>query len=569
MSSQMSWELRKQMLEDRIKNIASLLTISHDQAFMRLVYALIFNTSYDDPSYEVDLVDGGDDKQIDILKVEDLSDQAVIHLIQAKNNEKYSGNVVVQMRNGLDWVFRWPEEKFKQITNKDLVAKIGEVRELSGKVGLRKLDIVVHYVAKGNTSRLSPNFQNEVNHIIDIYSGSGEFRSFQFKVWGVNELIDKSYENEQEASQVNADIPIYFTHYAPAYSQYRSEAVKAVICTVDGDDLAMLVNKYQNSIFEENVRTYLGARKKINSDILQTCSNDEQAEHFWFLNNGITVTCSNFDIVYNVEKPFIRINNMQIVNGCQTSMTLAEAQKEGLLSEKTRVMLKVYASQDPAFIDRITLATNSQNAVSSRDLRSNDIYQRDIEKLFVSRGYFYERKVRMFAHLPKSERRRIISNEKLGQAHLAVVQHLPAVAMSQPSKIWAEYYDSIYTSKIEELLGAYLIYNYCVQKRNIEKSSILSTIEESVLKYGTFHLARVVGSYQIGEDWKNTPQQRIDQLIQGLENNAEASLNENYQKAREILQQIVEDITKGDFSSVINVFKSSSIHDKINEVLRK
>src|SRR5947207_10525177 len=99
-------------------------------------------------------------------------------------------------------------------------------------------------------------------------------------------------------------------------------------------------------------------------------------------------------------------------------MTLHEAYRKGKLSEKTKVLFKIFANKDKKFVDRITLTTNSQNAVSDRDLRSNDELQRSLQELFGSRGYFYERKPRMFKDHPltRSEKKKVVSNEKVGQA---------------------------------------------------------------------------------------------------------------------------------------------------------
>ena len=55
------------------------------------------------------------------------------------------------MRDGLDWVFKKPERKYKNLPNADLAIKIGEIRDLvGGPFGHRKLDVRVYYVAKGN-----------------------------------------------------------------------------------------------------------------------------------------------------------------------------------------------------------------------------------------------------------------------------------------------------------------------------------------------------------------------------------------------------------------------------------
>src|SRR5947207_4091023 len=161
--------------------------------------------------------------------------------------------------------------------------------------------------------------------------------------------------------------------------------MQALVCVAESAGLAKIVEQYGERLFEENVRTYLGNkksanRKSVNADILRTCSDDKEAEYFWFYNNGVTVTCDSFSPVYSASPPFIKINNIQIVNGCQTTMTLHEAYRKGKLSEKTKVLFKIFATKDKKFVDRITLTTNSQNAVSDRDLRSNDELQRSLQE---------------------------------------------------------------------------------------------------------------------------------------------------------------------------------------------
>jgi len=567
MTKNISFAYRQQMLEDRINVVSSDLDIEPDQAFMRVVYAILLNTNYDDPSYNFDVVDGSDDKQIDIINIQEKSESVTIHILQIKNSPSYKGTIVVQMRDGLNWIFKEPESKYKTIRNTDLVNKINSIRELSGRIGQKRFDVYVHYVGKGDTSRISPDFHKEVRFTTDIFKGSDIFRSFTFKVWGVNELIEQAYEIEGESVKIDADIPIYYTHSAPSFSEYRTSTIKAVLCTVDGIELASLVNKYHSRIFEENVRTYLGERKRVNTEIMNTCSNDETAANFWFFNNGITVTCTDFDVSYNASPPCIKIYNMQIVNGCQTSMTLAEAQKNGVLSQKTRVLLKVYASQDEQFIEKITIATNNQTAVTSRDLHSNDMLQRDLERLFSARGYYYERKVRKFKHLPKSEQKRVIPNEKAGQAHLAVVQHLPAVAMSQPSKIWEAYYEDIFKSRVEELLGSYLVFQYCVTKQKTKVTGTATGHEEAVLKYGTFHLARIIGHLVVHEDWRKATIKNLTKFIQTIETNP-SKIDSIYVQAKNILLKIVKEIAGEEYTSLINVFKSSDIQKRIDSALR-
>jgi len=568
MTNQSNLEFRKQMLENRIKNISSILDIPEDKAFMQLVYALLFNTQYDDPDYDTDLVDGGGDKQIDIIRIEESQGQATIHLIQVKNSAAYMGTVIVQMRDGLSWIFKRPDDQYTQLINRDFALKISEIRELSGRLGLRNLAVYVHYIAKGDTARLSPDFKQEIQNTKNVYADSNEFKVFEFKVWGINELIDRWYEIEQEKSRIDVDLNIFYLWNIPTYLQHTVSSIKSAICTVEGSEIARIVSQHGLQLFEENVRTYLGAKKSINKDIFRTCSDSSESEYFWFFNNGITATCDSFDIVFTANPAIIKISNIQIVNGCQTSMTLKEAASAGQLEPKTKVLFKIFATQDKQFVDRITHTTNSQNAVSSRDLSSNDQTQRYLEDLFQALGYYYERKPGQFKDLSRNERRKILSNEKVGQSHLAIVKHLPAVAMAQRSKLWSEpYYEDVFGSRVEELLLSYLIYAYCLDKSKELRNSVTG-IDEVILKYGNFHLARVIGSLRVADDWQRCSTQMLLELIRDLEQTPKLWMSD-YEQARAILRQVVEELSNNDTTKIINVFKIDQIQQKLDNLVRR
>ena len=261
MSGKSSMILRKQMVEDRISTIAELLDIDKDKAFLRYVYAVLFSTRYDDENIESDIVDGGDDKQFDIIRIDEEPDQATIHLVQVKNSPKFSGTSVVRMRDGLDWVFKKPEAKYKSLPNTDLAVKIGEIRHLvGGHFGHHKLNVRVYYVAKGDTSRLSPDFRREVQETTEAYQG--EFGSFAFAVWGINELIEREYEIEETARKITADLPIKCDVNVRSVMEFQASDVRAAICSVQGNSLAKLVMEHPDAIFEENVRTFLVARQR-------------------------------------------------------------------------------------------------------------------------------------------------------------------------------------------------------------------------------------------------------------------------------------------------------------------
>src|SRR5262249_21963253 len=151
----------------------------------------------------------------------------------------------------------------------------------------RNVEVVLHYVAKGNTSKLSPDFSQEIQNTGSLYNGTNDFLRFSFKVWGVDELIKRSYEIKQEKHRIDVNLPIYSVWNVPSYLQYGNMEIQALVCIAESIGLAKIVEQYGERLFEENVRTYLGnkkyiSRKSVNADILSTCSDERESEYFWF-----------------------------------------------------------------------------------------------------------------------------------------------------------------------------------------------------------------------------------------------------------------------------------------------
>ena len=230
--------------------------------------------------------------------------------------------------------------------------------------------------------------------------------------------------------------------------------------------------------------------------------------------------------------------------------------------------MKIYATQDPKIVDKITLTTNNQNAVSSRDLRSNDSLQLNLSRLFESRDYYYERKPREFKDLSRKKKQKVISNEKVGQAYLSVVEKKPAIAMAQKSKIWSDFYENIFSSEVEMLLAAYLLYQQCSEmNKQLQRETSTTGIKSAIAKYGHFHVARLVGYYELG-NWGNCDPSKLKNLSNQIEHNPDL-LQASYNRAIQELKPIVQELSNQDLSRVMNTFKSSAIEKKLDNLTAK
>ena len=116
---------------------------------------------------------------------------------------------------------------------------------------------------------------------------------------------------------------------------------------------------------------------------------------------------------------------MQIVNGCQTAMSLALADQENNLAPDVRVLVRIYETDDPDLVSQIVRTTNNQNKITNRNLRANDSVHIDMEKAFETRGFRYERKPKQFDN-EDIDLDKLFTNESVAQWFLAVVLSNPA-----------------------------------------------------------------------------------------------------------------------------------------------
>lgn len=173
---------------------------------------------------------------------------------------------------------------------------------------------------------------------------------------------------------------------------------RVVIGKVLVSEIAELFNRHHEMLLQRNIRRYLGLHEnRVNNAIHSTLANPNSRENFYFFNNGITIICSNFrHNALQGENYQLKLENMQIINGGQTCKTIQQTLNDPALFsdyKNTYVMVRVYelAEDDQSFVTDITYATNSQNPVDLRDLRSNDELQKQLEISMTDLGYTYKR----------------------------------------------------------------------------------------------------------------------------------------------------------------------------------
>ncbi len=235
-------------------------------------------------------------------------------------------------------------------------------------------------------------------------------------------------------------------------------------------EIAELMRTHGERLLERNIRRYLGLQgNRVNEGIRDTLHSDNPA-NFYFFNNGLTLVCNDFS--YNALQGSdyqVRVENLQIVNGGQTCMTifktLEEMQIKGeSLPNEASVMVRIYKlpKDNEDIVLQITQATNSQNPVDLKDLRSNDEKQLRLEASIQAFGFTYRRK-----RTDSATKSTDITSGTAAEAILAVWRFAPHQAKFFTREHFGKLYDTIFTKTLNgaQTIVAVLLYRIAENHR--------------------------------------------------------------------------------------------------------
>lgn len=153
-----------------------------------------------------------------------------------------------------------------------------------------------------------------------------------------------------------------------------ADSYQSYLIVMPGEILASLYGKYGGQLLEQNVRSFLQARGKVNQGIRSTIINEPSM--FFAYNNGITATAQTVE-TESVDGALriTRIVDLQIVNGGQTTASLFHTRrkdKAALSNVFVQMKLSVIDSDESeTVVPRISEYANTQNRVNAADFFAN------------------------------------------------------------------------------------------------------------------------------------------------------------------------------------------------------
>lgn len=424
------------------------------------------------------ITDGGSDGGFDAAYIVEAQDsQLNVVLFQSKysrnleHDSHFPANAIEKAVNTVRCVFN-PAAHIE--LNPKSKQKVDEIRSFI-------LDGQIPYVTFVMLNNGLPWNQDGENHINNAFAGQEQVHFVHFCHTDIIRYINRTFPINTQLSLSGKAIQEDFNYK------------RVILGRISVKEIYALMEEYGDSLLEKNIRRYLG-KNNVNDGIIHTLEDADKRQNFFFFNNGITMICEKFS--YNAlqeQNWIVKINHLQIINGGQTCKTIHQTLKAHPEIDFSQVFLliRLYeVNDDEGIIQDITYATNSQNPVDFRDLKSNDELQILLEKNAPDLGYIYKRKRDNILTT------NVIPSTVAAEAVFAIWRERPHLAKYRRNEFFDKYYSEIFNNlNAAQMVMAVLIFRYC---DNIRKRFSTSKNIQAHRPYSQYFLAYMVGKQLLG-----------------------------------------------------------------------
>ena len=283
-------------------------------------------------------------------------------------------------RTDADAIFKRLVNFFTNSANKRLYR---ELEETSPEYGLARLiserKSLIYRVKffliseRALSERVRTIESSEINHIPADY-----------QIWEISRLQrQQSSRGQKEVLDLNL-VEMFDMGIPCIRADLGKDVFASYLAVIPGKMLSSLYDKFGPRLLEQNVRSFLQARGKVNRGIRTTILNEP--DMFFAYNNGITATAEEVEIQSTANKGFqiSRIKDFQIVNGGQTTASLFHTQRNGSVClDEVFVQMKlsvIDSKVSEEIVPKISEYANTQNRVNAADFFSNHPFHIRIEE---------------------------------------------------------------------------------------------------------------------------------------------------------------------------------------------
>ena len=361
-----------------------------ERGFRHWAFATCFGVGYDIEGNDIvdyTAIDGSDDFEIDGYFIPESEDESVVHIFQSKFRQPGTSMGPKELA-----AFLKAPERILNV-NEVAACKNEETKALHDrlvatlKASSEKCSINLVWTTSGNLTPAARKHAEE-----------NRSRAFTTEVGGnpteiavtldCLDLADlaRQHDIQQESDDVLAKCDHTFTVALGTYHQTGTGAdYRTLSMTVPVKQIIDVFARHNYKIFRLNPRGPLG--NKVNAGIKKSLLDETERKRFHLLNNGITAICFS----WSIDGDQLRVQDFQIINGCQTTVTLWNAR--AAIQNDPAVLVNIKLTECPEhFAARIASTTNTQTTLRAEDFTSNEPVQIKIQREFSNMNpkWFYQ-----------------------------------------------------------------------------------------------------------------------------------------------------------------------------------
>jgi hypothetical protein len=219
---------------------------------------------------------------------------------------------------------------------------------------------------------------------------------------------------------------------------------RVAIVAVPAEAIAQWDGVEERKLFALNVRGEL-RRNRVSKQLDAAIRRESDHNDFLASHNGMTVTCDHF----SEARGRITVHQPSVVNGAQSVIAFWRGQNDGVLTEALHVFVKIVEVRGrPQFASSVSARSNTQTAVSPRNLVANTGPQRRLLAEFADRfpSILYE--VKYDDRLTHQHDGPRIANDDAAQLLCAVYNEEPWLAVKRNSLFEADNYPRIFSERV-------------------------------------------------------------------------------------------------------------------------
>ena len=221
---------------------------------------------------------------------------------------------------------------------------------------------------------------------------------------------------------------------------------KAFYGLVKAEELAALYQQHNKRLFEKNIRYYLGT-EDVNSAIAETVK--EQPSELFYLNNGLTITCSKVELPpsHNQKLARFTLQGFSVVNGAQTVGAIASVYNaNGSISTDAKLLVTIIevGTETDGIGVKITGARNTQNAVRDVYFAALDPNQERLRQECMVSGVVYH-------YRPSADRSQdsiTIEQAAVALACFSGNIEIVVAAKRESGQLYKRHYETLFSSEI-------------------------------------------------------------------------------------------------------------------------